>query len=72
MSMRQEKEYEACLKVISDLIKKWEQMRPDEELVVMVLPKYDAHARRRYLNEITGMLLREHWDTSRESGLPRA
>ena len=72
MKKRTEKEYEDCVKAISDLIKRWELMRPDEELVVMVLPKYDRSARREYINKIIGMLLREDWNISRENGLPRA
>lgn len=53
--------YEDCVKKIRELIHAWEQMRPEEELVVMVLPKYDKKARKEQLEGISKMLLNEKW-----------
>ena len=53
--------YEDCVKKIRELIHEWEQMRPEEELVVMALPKYDQKARNERLEGIVKMLLDEKW-----------
>ena len=55
------KEYEECAEMMLELIRKWDQMRPEEELVVMVLPKYDQKARREQLEGICRMILDEKW-----------
>ena len=53
--------YEDCVKKIRELICEWEKMRPEEELVVMVLPKYDQKAREEQLEGIRKILLNEKW-----------
>lgn len=53
--------YEHCLEMIHELIKAWERMRPEEELIVMVLPKYDRKGREERLKEICKMIVEEKW-----------
>ena len=62
MKDKEQKEYDQCMEMIHKLIGKWEKMRPDEELVVMVLPKYDLKKREERMHQIYGMLLREQWE----------
>lgn len=66
------KEYEECAGMMSELIRKWEKIRSDEELVVMILPKYNQKAREEQIHQISAMLLREKWELPKENGLPRA
>ena len=54
-------DYGRCMALAHKLIGEWEKMRPDEELVIMVLPKCDQKARRERLEEISRMLLKEEW-----------
>ena len=62
MRKEEKKEYDACLRDIYDLIRRWEAMHPEEELIVMVLPIYDRDARRERIEQIGIMLLKENWD----------
>ena len=47
---------------MAELIRRWEKMRPEEELVIMVLSKHDQKAREAQIAQITRMLRREIWD----------
>lgn len=53
--------YDNCVKKIKELICEWDKMRPEEELVVMVLPKHDQKARKEQIEGISRMLLNEKW-----------
>ena len=69
---KKQNEYDTCMKMMRELIRAWEKMRPEEELVVMVLPKYDQKAREMQIHQISAMLLQEKWELSKVNGLPRA
>lgn len=53
--------YERCKNMIHELIAQWERIRPEEELVVIVLPKYDQMEREKRLRLISEALLKERW-----------
>ncbi len=61
MEKKSRDNYAHCMALVHKLIGEWEKMRPDEELVIMVLPKCDQKARRERLEEISRMLLKEEW-----------
>lgn len=61
MNQNYEKEYDECMEMVHLLMRKWEKIRPDEELVVMALPKCDRKTREKCMNQIHEMLLREEW-----------
>ena len=48
-------------KKIVDLIKQWDKLHPDHELVVISLPKYDKTQRKVQLQTIAAMLGREEY-----------
>lgn len=56
-----ESQYDKCMNEIRELINAWEIIRPEEELIVMVLPKYDQKGREERLKEICKMILEEKW-----------
>ena len=62
MRKEEQLEYDACTREIAELIRRWEKMRPEEELVIMVLSKHDQKAREAQIEQITRMLRREIWD----------
>ena len=61
MSEEKQNAYDRCVHEIRRAIAEWEKIRPEDELVVMVLPKYDPEARKERLKEICRMLLEERW-----------
>ena len=61
MNQNYEKEYDECMEMVHLLMRKWEKIRPDEELVVMTLPKCDRKAREKCIYQIYEMFLREEW-----------
>ena len=48
-------------KKIVDLIKQWDKLHPDHELVVISLPKYDKTQRKAQIQAIAAMLEREEY-----------
>ena len=48
-------------KKIMDLIKQWDKLHPDHELVVISLPKYDKTQRKDQIQAIAAMLEREDY-----------
>jgi hypothetical protein len=48
-------------KKIVDLIKQWDKLHPDHELVVISLPKYDKAQRKAQIQTIAAMLEREEY-----------
>ena len=58
---KKESQYDNCMNKIRELINAWEIIRPDEELIVMVLPKYDQKGREERLKEICKMIVEEKW-----------
>ncbi len=48
-------------KKIVDLIKQWDKLHPDHELVVISLPKYDNPLRKSQIQTIAAMLEREDY-----------
>ena len=46
-------------KQIMDLIRQWDKLHPDHELVVISLPKYDKAQRKAQIQTIAAMLERE-------------
>ena len=48
-------------KKIVDLIKQWDKLHPDHELVVISLPKYDKTQRKAQIQAIAAMLEREDY-----------
>lgn len=56
-----EKEYEECMKMIHELMEKWEKIRPSEELLVMILPKYEQEQRKKRMEQVCEMILKEKW-----------
>ena len=48
-------------KKIVDLIKQWDKLHPDHELVVISLPKYDKAQRKARIQTIAAMLEREEY-----------
>lgn len=61
MGKKNKDTYTHCVELMRELINEWEKIRPDEEVVIMVLPKYNQKARRDRLEEISRMVLREEW-----------
>ena len=61
-----ESQYDVCMDKIHELIDAWEKIRPDEELVIITLTKYDQTARQARLTEIGQILLREKWESNPE------
>lgn len=57
----EQKEYEECMKMIHELMEKWEKIRPEEELVVMILPKYEQEQRKKRMEQVWEMVLKEKW-----------
>ena len=53
--------YDDCMETMRELIATWERLRPEEELVFLVLPKKDEKARERQLGHICQMLLKEKY-----------
>lgn len=53
-------------KKIVDLIKQWDKLHPDHELVVISLPKYDKTLRKSQIQTIAAMLEREDYGESSE------
>ena len=58
---KKESQYDNCMNKIRELINAWEIIRPDEELIVMVLPKYNQKGREERLKEICKMIVEEKW-----------
>jgi hypothetical protein len=48
-------------KKIMDLIRQWDKLHPDHELVVISLPKYDKTQRKAHIQAIAAMLEREDY-----------
>lgn len=48
-------------KKIMDMVRQWDKLHPDHELVVISLPKYDKTQRKVQLQTITAMLGREEY-----------
>ena len=48
-------------KKIVDLIKQWDKLHPDHELVVISLPKYDKTQRKAQIQTIAAMREREEY-----------
>ena len=48
-------------KKIMDLIRQWDKLHPDYELVVISLPKYDKAQRKAQFQTIAAMLEREEY-----------
>ena len=44
-----------------DLIRQWDKLHPDHELVVISLPKYDKTQRKAQIQAIAAMLEREDY-----------
>ena len=61
MEKKSKDDYTHCMELMRELIGEWEKMRPNEEVVIMVLPKHNQKARRERLEEISRMLLKEDW-----------
>lgn len=56
-----EKEYEECMEMIHELMEKWEKIHPAEELVVIILPKYEQEQRKKRMEQVCEMILKEKW-----------
>lgn len=54
-----EKIYEQCVGMMHEMIRLWEEIRPEEELVIAVLPKYDRAQREKGIEYLYRALLRE-------------
>ena len=48
-------------KKIVDLIKQWDKLHPDHELVVISLPEYDKAQRKAQIQTIAAMLEKEEY-----------
>ena len=54
--------YEQCVAMMRDLIRLWEELRPEEELVIAVLPKYDSAEREKRIEYIYHAMLKEEYE----------
>lgn len=57
-----ESAYVQCVAMMRDLIRPWEELRPEEELVIAVLPKYDSAEREKKIEYIYHAMLKEEYE----------
>ena len=57
-----ESAYVQCVAMMRDLIRLWEELRPEEELVIAVLPKYDGAEREKRVEYMYHALLKEEYE----------
>ena len=61
MNEKHETEYRRCVEMMRELVKTWEKIRPDEELLVLILPKWDQNARMEMLERMGQIIMNEKW-----------
>lgn len=59
-----ETQWDDSVDAIMDLIREWEAKFPEEEMVVITLPKYDQKERQRAIYGIMNQLLKEKFEKS--------